>query len=271
MLNNTDRFLIRALREQSEERGIEMSTFSTDWIVHLQKGESTQHVFGYHFPLNCAPATMLAGDKAAASGALAAAGVPCVDHRLFLRPDLSGYTGATGNWDSIAAYAEEHNWNLVAKPNEGTGGSGVSLVRSKLELETAVHDLFCKHRSLSLSPFHQASREVRLVMLDGICRLAYEKVRFDPDVEWRHNLALGATPTLLKETGLVSALSQIARNAMNSLGLRFASIDIIEVEEEWSVLEANAGVMMESFARQGEQEAATASSIYGAALDAIFT
>lgn len=281
---NAKRFLVTALREEAARRSLTCTTFSADWIVRLSSGDRHATVMGYHFPLNSAPAAMLAGDKAAASEALAHAGVPCIEHRLFLRPALSGYVGADGNWAAMLAYAQQHDGHLVVKPNQGTGGQQVSRVRSVLELESVVHTLFANHRSLAFSPFHVIAREVRLVMLDGVCKLAYEKVRASdapnddaPNdaasnnnavAEWRHNLGLGATPHLLDPPPRV--LVERAQAAMRALGLRFASVDVVEVEGSWQVLEVNAGVMMETFAEQSETHAARASAIYGAALDAVF-
>ncbi|MEL7169089.1 MAG: RimK-like protein [Bacteroidota bacterium] len=266
---NTERFLVAALREEAARRGIACTTFSADWIVRLSRGDRQATVMGYHFPLNSAPAAMLAGDKAAASEAMAHAGVPCVEHRLFLRPALASYVGSDGNWAAMLAYAQEHNGHLVVKPNEGTGGQQVLRVRSALELETAAHELFAHHRALALSPYLAIDREVRLVMLDGTCQLAYEKVRTDADVEWRHNLGLGATPQVLDP--LADELVDHAGVAMRALGLRFASVDLVEVSGTWRVLEINAGVMMEAFARQSAANATRASAIYGAALDAVFS
>ncbi|MEM6784458.1 MAG: RimK-like protein [Bacteroidota bacterium] len=266
--SNAERFLVTALREEAARRGIACTTYSANWIVRLSRGDQRATVMGYHFPLNSAPATMLAGDKAAASEAMAEASVPCVEHRLFLRPALAGYVGSVGNWAAMLAYAQEHGEHLVVKPNEGTGGQQVLRTGSVLELETAVHELFAHHRALALSPFHAIDREVRLVMLDGTCWLAYEKVRTAIDTEWRHNLGLGATPQVLDPPP--DALVEHACAAMQALGLRFASVDLVEVSGTWRVLEVNAGVMMEAFARQSKANAARASAIYGAALDAVF-
>ncbi|MEL6444228.1 MAG: RimK-like protein [Bacteroidota bacterium] len=269
---NAERFLVAALREEAARRGIACTTFSADWIVRLSRGNRHATVMGYHFPLNSAPAAMLAGDKAAAAEAMAHADVPYVEHRLFLRPALASYVGSGGNWATMLTYAQEHDGHLVVKPNEGTGGQHVLRVQSASELEAAVHDLFAHHRALALSPYLAIDREVRLIMLDGTCRLAYEKVRADHDpdnAEWRHNLGLGATPHLVDPPP--AALIDHAHTAMRALELRFASVDLVEVSGTWRVLEVNAGVMMEAFARQSAANATRASAIYGAALDAVFS
>lgn len=268
MSANADRFLVRALKAEGEARGIGVEVRSGGWIVTLTRGDARHHVFGYQFGLNPASASLLAGDKAGAYQVLKAAGVPAVEHRLFLRPDLAGYVGAEGNWAALLAYAEAHGGSLVAKPNDGTGGAGVTHVRSQLELEAAAHILFRDHRAMALGPFLKIRREVRLVVLDGESRLAYAKRRASG--AWKHNLGLGARPEPLGDASLQASLQGLAARAMAVLGLRFASVDVVEAEGAWQILEVNAGVMMETYALQGPDHAARAQAVYGAALDALF-
>jgi glutathione synthase/RimK-type ligase-like ATP-grasp enzyme len=174
---NKERLLVSLLREIAAEGGYEFTSFSQDWILRLEKGGLARHVFGYNFELNSATAQLLAGDKAAIADLLADRGVPHVEHRLFLHPELSGYVSADGNWPAMLAYAERTGFPLVVKPNTGTGGEDVGRVDTAAALEKGVMALFQKHRAICLSPFLEIAQEYRILMLDDECQLAYSKRR----------------------------------------------------------------------------------------------
>jgi len=177
LIPNRERVLVELLREIAAERGIEMLTFSWDWIILLRKGGLSRHVYGYNFDLNSAAAQMIAGDKTAVSDLLDFHGVPHVEHRLFLHPRLAGYVSADGNWEAMRAYAERCGWDVVCKPKDGTGGHNVFRARGAAELERAVHKLLADDYAVSLSPFYPIEQEYRFIMLGGRCELAYAKQR----------------------------------------------------------------------------------------------
>jgi hypothetical protein len=174
---NRERILVELLREVAAETGIEMTTFSQDWIIHLRQGAVARHVYGYNFDLNPAAAQLIACDKTAASDLLAFHDIPRVEHRLFLHPRLSAYVDAGGNWRDMLAFAEQCGWDVVCKPKDGTGGRDVHRARGRLELEQAVHRLFESEHALSLSPFLAIDQEYRFIVLAGQCELAYAKRR----------------------------------------------------------------------------------------------
>ena len=177
IFTNRERVLVSLVREIAAEQGLTFTSFSQDWILRLEKGNTARHVFGYNFELNSATAQQLAGDKGAISDLLAHKGVPHVEHRLFLHPDLAGYVSAKGNWPDLLAYAEEQGYPLIVKPNTGTGGEDVSRVDTAAELESAVMALFQQHRAICLSPFLEIEQEYRVLMLDESCELLYAKRR----------------------------------------------------------------------------------------------
>lgn len=87
-------------------------------------------------------------------------------------------------------------------------------------------------------------------------------------VQWRHNLGQGAKAVAIDhQTPEIAASLSLARQTFDRLGLRFASVDIVEVDGRPLVLEANAGVMLEVMARSRENGDALADAIYHRALD----
>ena len=315
---NGRRVLIRALREIAAERGIAMSTFSYDWIVRLELAGRVRFVFGYDFDVNTSVARLLAGDKSAAAEVMAAAGLPCIEHRLLLRPQIAELIGAETNRDEAMAFAAAHGFRIVCKPNDGTGGIGVTRTGSSTQLERAIDELLIEHRAVCLSPRIDIDDEFRLIMLAGRCELAYRKWRAhvvgdgrstlgalisayeggcgcDPshaahriaysdgqlaavppagsvhELTWTHNLACGATPQPIDDESLLERLTGLSDQAADALGVTFASVDIVRIGGELSVLEVNPGVMLERYARQAEHGYETAVRIYGKVVDRMFS
>ena len=174
---NAQRMLVTLLQEVAAEQGIRLTAFSDDWLFCLARDGVVSYVLGYDFDVNSATAKMIAKDKAATSALLAFHGVPHVPHRIFHGPQLADYVPAAGNWPEMIAYFEAHGHDVVCKPNEGTGGQGVTRVRTQPQLEAAVLQLFRVHRSICLSPFERIDAEYRVAVLAGTCEFVYRKER----------------------------------------------------------------------------------------------
>lgn len=312
-----ERIFVTLLREIAAEQGYTLTPFSQDWILRFEKAGQARHTFGFNFEINSTTAYMLAGDKAAVAAVLQHQAVPHIEHRFFINPNRSTYVPETGHWPAILAYAQEQNYNLVAKPNEGTGGLGVVRVTNQAQLEKAVLSIFQKGQSLSLSPYYDIHNEYRLIMLDGECQLAYAKQRPQVSgdgttslrtlierqllsnaitqaqaaealeqhrdrldealpsgqtltISWKHNLGAGSAPQLLDTNPLLEQLLPLAIAAQQAINIRFASIDIVEIEGSLRVLEVNSGIMMEHFVQHQPQHRDTAKAIYARALEKMF-
>jgi glutathione synthase/RimK-type ligase-like ATP-grasp enzyme len=174
---NSDRAVLRIIREVAAEHGVRVETHGEGWILRLSRGDVTRFLYGYGFDLNTAATHAIACDKAATSDVLAAQGIACVEHKLFLHPRMAPYVTHKGNWEPMLRFAREHQFDVVAKDNGGTGGRGVYRCRSEVQLEHAVYRLFDQTHALALSPFYDAPVEHRFVILGGRCELAYTKQR----------------------------------------------------------------------------------------------
>ncbi len=86
-------------------------------------------------------------------------------------------------------------------------------------------------------------------------------------LNWRHNLDSGAQPVLLTEGDTRKACVALALQAAHAIGIRFASVDVVEVDGVWQVLEINSGVMMEALSRRHPELVEAA---YHSALDKVF-
>ncbi len=171
------RVLVRLITQLAHERGITVHALSHGWILLLQKNGTVRRIFGYDFDLNDAVAQMLAKDKSATALLLQFHNVPAVEHHLFLRSDIEGYTSERGNWAALQALAEAYAYQLVCKPNAGTSGQDVHRVRSPRELEWVVQRLFQEYKAIAVAPYYEIPHEYRVILLDGEVLLMYEKRR----------------------------------------------------------------------------------------------
>jgi glutathione synthase/RimK-type ligase-like ATP-grasp enzyme len=86
-------------------------------------------------------------------------------------------------------------------------------------------------------------------------------------LNWRHNLDAGAEPVLLQQGETRERCVELAIKAAKSIDLRFGSIDVVEVDDGWKILEINSGVVMEAL---GKTHPELVYAAYSAALDKVF-
>lgn len=173
-MENKDRMLVRIVKEICAEKGIRFDSFSYDWIIRLEKDGTSGFIFGYNFGINTAAASAICCDKSAASEVLAHSGVPAVEHFLFMSPGNIKHVGESGNWSRLIELLERFR-TLVCKPNEGTGGNSVYLVRNQFELEEAAHTIFQSSRTMAVCPYYEFDEEYRVVVLDYNVKLIFAK------------------------------------------------------------------------------------------------
>ena len=87
-------------------------------------------------------------------------------------------------------------------------------------------------------------------------------------LNWRHNLDAGAEPVLLQQGAVRERCVELALAAAKSIDLRFGSVDVVEVDNSWRVLEINSGVVMEALSKTRPDLVYAA---YAAALDKAFS
>ena len=173
-MKNSQRLLVKAVREICDESNIALERYSYDWILRLAKDGKTMHIFGYQFENNSSAAQMLCTDKSAASELLLAANIPAIEHTFFTAPENFQFIGVEGNWQRMCDLLDQHG-RLVVKPNEGTGGIDVFQVSTNAELEAAVNAVFAHNRSLAICPYYEVEQEYRILLLNNNVELVYSK------------------------------------------------------------------------------------------------
>jgi len=70
-------------------------------------------------------------------------------------------------------------------------------------------------------------------------------------LQWKHNLGQGATVSMQVDSAMRNKVSDLAVRAAQAVGMRFCSVDVVDVIGEGLLtMEVNSGVMMDSFIGQ---------------------
>ena len=259
-----ERIFVQAIRSYGARHGVDVDVRSGGWLIAMRRGEMRRFAFGYDIGLNSAIAHRLANDKSATAETLSFARVPCIPHRLFLNPKLGSNVVDAAWRESMLGLLHDNPQGVVVKPNEGTSGRSVFKVTTETELDHAAGEVFSMSTGLVISPYVEIENEVRVILLGDVPRVVYSKQR---GADWRHNLDAGAKPVLLEDGGIRTACARLAIDAADTIGITFASIDVVRVDGDWRVLEINSGVMMEAL---GKLHPELVQATYDAALDRVF-
>lgn len=172
-----DRAIVRIVKAYCDARGVGVTLGLDGWLIVLSKGHARHFIYGYDFGLNSSVTHRLANDKAATADILAAAGVACVPHRLFMNHEHFKYVPSGGHWSAMLEMLRADPAGLVLKPNEGTCGHLVFKATAELELERAATAIFAANQNLAIAPYFDIAREVRVILLDRVPLVVYEKKR----------------------------------------------------------------------------------------------
>lgn len=290
-----ERMIIKILREICQEEGYKLSLFSDGWLILIENGEQKMFIHGYKFPNNDGAICELCTDKSGMSDFLRAMGIPTVPHHYMFA--LSGFDY---NLSLAKNYLEEYG-ELVIKPNNGTGGKNVERVKSFDELRDVLSYEFISDSMLSVSPFLDIKAEYRTVVYNDIPIFTFEKERpfviadgktsfseylaqngyktgrvidYVPKknekilLNWKHNLQGGATPRLIESPD--NKMLELVKSLRTVLGLSFASVDIVKVDDKYYILEINSGVMTEHFAKSSSKNYELAKKAYKMAVNGYF-
>jgi glutathione synthase/RimK-type ligase-like ATP-grasp enzyme len=259
-----ERIFVQAVRRYCAGHGIAIEVRAGGWLIAMRRGATRRFAFGYDIGLNSAIAHRLANDKSATAEALSLEGVPCIPHHLFLNPKLGENVVGAGWRDGMLRLLHAHPQGVVVKPNEGTSGRSVFRATTEADLDRAAGEVFSMSAGLVISPYVAIEDEVRVILLDDVPLVVYSKQRGS---DWRHNLDAGARPVLLENGEVRSACVKLASDAASAIGITFASIDVVRVDDGWKVLEINSGVMMEAL---GKLHPELVQATYDAALNRVF-
>lgn len=267
----SNRQLIKIVKEICQEHGITFQGFSSDWVIQLTANDHTMFIHGYRFPNNNAAIEQICNDKSALSDLLSAHRIPHVPHSYFSSSYNKQNPPPQDNRKRMQSLLQEYG-KIVCKPNAATGGYSVFKVSSQRELEFASQEIFSASEAMSISPYRKIQAEYRVIIVNASVGVIYEK-KFrvhDADeiveVSRKHNREQGARPVIVTDVYKTEILSELALSCVAALDAEFVSVDIVEDECGFEVLEINSGVMMENFAASNPENYEIAKNIYQKAI-----
>ena len=267
------------------EKGVLMKDASFGYVTELRKNEKIRHIVGETLELNTSSAYKIAKDKFACFSVLIQNGVPIIKHNIIFNPETrSDYE----NNDIMKAKIlfEQYGRKVILKANDSSKGKDVFLITDEDELKEKIIEEFMNNKnSVSICPFYNINYEYRAIYLDGNIELCYKKEKpyvigdgknklkdliknfslqdfyknldfnYIPkknekiELSWKHNLSLGGVPNLEIDDETKEKVYDLAKKAGKAIGIKFASIDIVETEKkELLVMEINSNVCLNKFA-----------------------
>ena len=281
--------LVKIVKEICEKEKLKFQSFSDEYLLLIENDQKKMFILGNKFPNNNAAIEQICNDKSALSDLLEYYHIPHVPHHYLLSPNIS----KEEDYLTLPYQLFDKYQYLVCKANRGTGGKNVLKVEKKEQIKEVIDNLFNVTSSIAICPFIKIINEYRVLVLNGKVYYAFKKIKpyiigdgkktvkellkdynnYDKlmeidnldldylpkenerfELSWKHNLGGGANPKLVTDNQLLLILEKLAIDCVNKLDISFASIDIIEKENNlFEVLEINSGVMIENFSSYCDQ------------------
>lgn len=257
-MTNSSRNFVKIIKEICNELNIKLNSFGVDWIFQLTKNNKYSYIVGYDFP-DISSSKKICDDKSALSEILDKHKIPNIKHVYFMNPKDIFYINEI-NWKNrLLKLFKNFNNNVVVKPNSGTSGDDVYSVKDTKNLINYVNKIFKKNKHVAISPFLNIEHEYRVIMYKNKSELIFDKKRVS---SWKHNLASGSIPIIVKDNSLISKLTKLSQKATSLLNIKFASVDIARVNNKLLIMEINSGVMLEKFSHFSKSNYEKAKAIY---------
>lgn len=125
--------------------------------------------------LNPVGASDIAKDKDYANFFMRRMGYPTIVGKTFFSDEWGEAVGSKRTIHAAYAYAKRLGFPLIVKPNSGSHGTGVFLVRTKREFYRAMRFIF-RHEKVALVQRIAKGRDYRIVVLDKNVISAYERI-----------------------------------------------------------------------------------------------
>lgn len=287
----------KIIKEICEEEEIKLDIVSNNWIYVLEKEGRIKYMAGSKFQLNEHSVAHIMDDKYALFDVLNKFGIPVLKHHLFYKDYDKEYVR-----DLFYRYNEE----VVVKANTGMSGKDVYRINSLNDLYEKMDCLFEKQFSISFSPYYDIKTEYRLIVLDGELELLFAKVKpvvigdgiknikelmmdFNPvffesvevedrvlakgevyEYSWQFNLSRGALAVVDIDLDMKTKLLELLQQVLDVLDIRFASVDLVDVDGKLYVLEINSGVDAPKFLMQHPDYYDLVKNIYRKAVKKMF-
>ena len=291
----------KILKEICDELNIKFSLVSKNWVIVMEKEDKVKYVVGFKFPLNDQACSRVCDDKYALYEVMKHFEIPVTEHFIIHKNYKK---------ENIINVCNKYNNDVVIKANLGTCGNDVYHKSDIDSIFEVIDELLIDNYSISLCPYYDIKTEYRSIILNDNVEVVYGKIKpivigdgkktiyellldfnnvyfssvscneelsrvLDKDevyeYSWKFNLSKGAMPFFLEDKEKESTIKNMALEVAKVLGIKFASVDIIELYDgTLLVLETNSGVMMSNFSVNLEEGKDIAKDIYTKVIKEMF-
>ena len=277
------------------------------YVTELKKDGKIRHIVGETLELNSSSSYKIASDKFACFSILVQNDIPTIKYNIIFNPETRSEYENNDIKKAMILF-EQYGRNVILKANNSSEGKDVFNIRDKEELKEKIIEEFLDRKdSVSICPFYNIGYEYRAIYLDGNIEFCYKKEKpfvigdgestikelskkiyikdFNLDIDfdyipqknekvelsWKHNLSLGGIASLEIDDETRKKVYNLAKRAGDSIGIKFASIDISEtIDKELLVMEINSNVCMNRFANSVENGKQIEYEIFSKAIDKMF-
>ena len=291
----------KILKEICDELNIKFSLVSKNWVIVMEKEDKVKYVVGFKFPLNDQACSRVCDDKYALYEVMKHFEIPVTEHFIIHKNYKK---------ENIINVCNKYNNDVVIKANLGTCGNDVYHKTDIDSIFEVIDELLIDNYSISLCPYYDIKTEYRSIILNDNVEVVYGKIKpivigdgkktiyellldfnnvyfssvscneelsrvLDKgevyEYSWKFNLSKGAMPFFLEDKDKESTIKNMALEVAKVLGIKFASVDIIELYDgTLLVLESNSGVMMSNFSVNLEEGKDIAKDIYTKVIKEMF-
>lgn len=277
------------------------------YVTELKKDGKIRHIVGETLELNSSSSYKIASDKFACFSILVQNDIPTIKYNIIFNPETRSEYENNDIKKAMILF-EQYGRNVILKANNSSEGKDVFNIRDKEELKEKIIEEFLDRKdSVSICPFYNIGYEYRAIYLDGNIEFCYKKEKpfvigdgestirelskkiyikdFNLDIDfdyipqknekvelsWKHNLSLGGIASLEIDDETRKKIYNLAKRAGDSIGIKFASIDISEtIDKKLLVMEINSNVCMNRFADSVENGKQIEYEIFSKAIDKMF-
>lgn len=289
------------IKKIGEELEIQVTLLSDNWTKILEKDNKIHYITGYQFDLNNHGIGNIMDDKGLFYDLLKLKNIPIIEQHVI----MNDY-----DKKEVLNYFNSHNQEVVVKGNISNAGREVFKINNESDLFKTIDKLLLRQFSVSVCPYYHITNEFRVIILNNEVRNIFGKIKpfvigdgkktvlelareynvyyknheekienpnyipnKDEKVElsFKYNLSSGATTFTDIDDNLKNKIIDLALKVTRELNITFASIDIILVDNELLVMEANSGVTMNNYILQNKNGYEIAYNIYKDAIKEMFT
>ena len=294
----------KIIKEICDEDNIKLEILSKDFISKLEKNNKIKYIYGYKFPLNNHAIGEILDDKYAFYEILKNLNIKTVEIKPiflnynkefvknYLNKNINVILKSNNGTCGLEVYKISNYEELITKIDE-------LLIKNSPVCLSPFYNIKNEYRVIVLNnkikiiygkikPVIIGDGNSNILELlkkfnynyyskeENIKSLNYNLEEILPlnkkiEIDFKFNLSRGSKLFMDIDNNKKIKLEKIIYSILNKLDIKFASIDIIETDnDELLVLEANSGVMMDNFIELNENGKDIAKSIYKEAIEFLF-